>query len=121
MKQTMKISKDRRFVKASCECGWSGPVRRAEARSLARYDAEQHEARHASRRTKAQIAADREALLASVGTDWQPVPEDVRASDLKALIASGAIEVEVRENLEARAWLMPGRLMRRFRVMRLAA
>lgn len=112
METTTKLqrSKDRQFVRATCSCGWKGQPRKAT--NLARYDADQHTARHAARRTKEQIAADRAALLASLSPDWQTVPWDAKASDVDYLRRTGQIESQVRSDLASRQWLQPGRLKR---------
>lgn len=116
---TIKVSKDHKFYKATCTCGWESKVYKS--KKLAAYYKQDHEAKHASHRSKSQIAADRKALLESISTDWQLVPFDAHASDVKSLIASGSVEVKVLKDLPARDWLQKGRLLRKVRYVRKVA
>jgi hypothetical protein len=50
----------------------------------------------APRRNAAQIAADRDALLATVTDGWERAPEGARQTDLDALVSEGRIERNVR-------------------------
>lgn len=72
------------------------------ALQFATEEARKHEQRRQNKRSAEQIAQDREALFAAIGTDWtssRSLPDHKR-SDIDALVKSGRIEKEVREQYD---------------------
>lgn len=67
------------------------------ARSAADLHVEDTRPRTVTRRSPEEKARHRQSLVEFATEDWQRVPKDARAGDVDALVKSGQLESEVRE------------------------